>query len=319
MFTAGDELPHQPGRDLWWQESVFVSWWDERARLGGVFRLGHEPNQGLANVWLGLVSEDGGRFRLCDSTIPLTEGDRVDGNLSAHHGSRRLCGTVPRDGRLAWSVDHPDVRAELLLEDFYPMTNLWLLRTGTSLADEFAPNHWEASGRMTGTVQIGRRHHQIDGLYHRDHSWGVRKWDTLRSHRWVAGAFGPDLAFAMVTWHSTDNDLFTGGYVFRDGTIIRAEAVDPLPYLEADGITIRGGEAHWYLDDDTRLSLRCAPVDGLLFSHRDVTETDTICRVRHPDGRLGFCDFEFTNNLRDGRSQVEIAIGAALLDGLTHR
>ena len=34
MFTSGDEFPHQPGRDLWWQESVFVSWWDERARLG---------------------------------------------------------------------------------------------------------------------------------------------------------------------------------------------------------------------------------------------------------------------------------------------
>src|SRR5207244_4490311 len=173
---------HQPGRDLWWQESVFVSWWDERARLGGVFRLGHEPNQGLANVWLGLVSEDGRRFRFCNSTIPLTDSDRADGNLSAHHGPRRLCGTVPRDGRLAC-------------------------------------------------------------------------------------AFGPDLAFAIVTWHSTDNDLFTGGFVFRDGTIIRAEAVDPLPYLEADGITIRGGEAHWYLDDDTSLSLRCAPVDGLLFSH----------------------------------------------------
>jgi hypothetical protein len=123
----------------------------------------------------------------------------------------------------------------------------------------------------------------------------------------------------MVTWHSTDNELFTGGYVFRDGTVIRAEAVDPLPYLEADGITIRGGEAHWYLDDGTSLSLNCAPVDGLLFSHRDVTETDTICRICHPDGRIGFCDFEFTNNLRDGRSPVEIAIGAAILDGLSSR
>ena len=53
----------------------------------------------------------------------------------------------------------------------------------------------EASGRINGTVQIGGRHHEIDGLYHRDHSWGLRRWDTLRSHRWVAGAFGPDLAF----------------------------------------------------------------------------------------------------------------------------
>ena len=319
MFTADDERPHRPNQDPWWQESVFLSWWDERAGVGGVFRLGHEPNQGMANVWLGLVSRDGRRFRFCESTIPLIGPDRVDDHLSAHHGGTRLCGTLPRDGRLVWHIDHPEVGAELVLEDFYPMTNLWLLRTGTSLADEFAPNHWEASGRITGTVRIAEHHHAIHGLYHRDHSWGLRKWDTLRSHRWVAGTFGPDLGFAMVTWHSTDNDLFTGGYVFRDHKIVRAEVVDPLPVLEADGITIRGGEAHWDLDDGTRLSLHCEPVDGLIFSHRDVTESDTICRVRDGNGRLGFCDFEFSNNLRDGRSPVGIAIAAALLDGVTQR
>src|SRR5207245_5663955 len=120
-----------------------------------------------------------------------------------------------------------------------------------------------------------------------------------------------------VSGHRTDDDLFTGGYVFRQNKVIRAEAVDPLPFLEVDGITIRGGEARWELDDGTQLSLQCEPVDGLIFSHRDVTESDTICRVSDGSGRLGFCDFEFTNNLRDGRSPVGIAIAAALLDGLT--
>jgi hypothetical protein len=319
VYLPDDERPHQRGSDPWWQESVFFSWWAEEAGVGGVFRLGHEPNKGLANVWLGLVTSEGRRFRFCESELPLTDADRGRTGVSAHLGGDRLCWAGPVDGKLGWTIRHPDCDANVEIEDFYPMTNLWRLRTGTSLADEFAPEHWEASGRVIGSVRLGDREYQVDGLCHRDHSWGLRKWDSLRSHRWVAGTFGPDLSFALVTWHSTDNVLFSGGYIFRDGEIIRADMVDPVAYLLPDGISIRGGRAEWTLENDTKLSIDCDAVDGVLFTHREVTESDTICRVVDQTGRKGFCDFEMTNNLRDGRSPVNIAVGAALEAGLSMR
>ena len=48
-----------------------------------------------------------------------------------------------------------------------------------------------------------------------------------------------------------------------------------------------------------------------------MARVDTISRVRTERGQVGLCDFETTNNARDGRSPVTLALGAALEDGLS--
>lgn len=76
-------------------------------------------------------------------------------------------------------------------------------------------------------------------MYHRDHSWGLGKTMTLKSHRWISGTFGPDLSFGSILWHASDESLVKVGYLVRDRQISCAAEVDAVTFLEPDGLTSR--------------------------------------------------------------------------------
>src|SRR5919197_875284 len=104
---------------------------------------------------------------------------------------------------MRYRVADEDCQLDLAVEDFYPRTDFFPPDAGT-LVDDFASSHYETSGRVTGTVVLGGVTYEVDGLGHRDHSWGTRRWDTLLNHRWVPGTFGPDLSFGSIAWHRVD-------------------------------------------------------------------------------------------------------------------
>ncbi len=316
-YQEKDELCHEAeAGDAWWQESVVLTFWDEQAGLGALFRLGHEVGQGTSTVWLGAVTEAGDRYRCYREALPLEDSDRTGDGVRTEAGG---VAAQLEDGRLRWRVSQPEFECDLAVTDFYPMTNLWQLGAETSLAKEFAPEHWEASGRVAGTVRLGDRRYDIDGLHHRDHSWGTRRWNTIRSHRWVAGTAGPDLSFMALSWLANDGSLVTEGYVNRDGRTEKARALDVLAYVEIDGLSCRGGRVRMELEDGSEVAFEAEGVDGLLTLHRNVACVDTISRVRLADGRTGFCDFETTHNSRDGSAPVTVMVGAVMDDGLTTR
>src|ERR1700730_17539531 len=74
---ASSELRQIPTAEEWWQDSAFVTWHAREGGIGGVFRIGHEPNHagGIAALWFGLVTRDGTRFRR-NTTNMLGPGDR---------------------------------------------------------------------------------------------------------------------------------------------------------------------------------------------------------------------------------------------------
>jgi hypothetical protein len=312
-FEAADELPHPPGDDPWWQESVFIHWFDGAAGVGGVHRIGHEPNQGggQANVECGVISESGTRFRRMAPDLPLEEHEGAsgfaagDGHLFSFEGPPHL------------RVREEGCQLDLDVHDFYPRTDFYPRDIGT-LGSDFAPHHFETSGRVTGTVVLDGRTYDIDGLCHRDHSWGIRRWDTLLNHRWVSGSVGPQLCFGSTVWHGSDGSLATVGYVVRDGEITYADDVDVVVFLEPDGISHRGGTVTWYLAGGEELRVDCELVDGVLNQHHGVAWIDGICRVRH-DGRQGSCDLEISTNPRNGSGPVTLALKAVADDGLTTR
>ncbi|MGH8992135.1 MAG: DUF7064 domain-containing protein [Acidimicrobiia bacterium] len=318
-YQEKDELCHEAPAatdDPWWQESVVLTFWDDQAGVGALFRLGHEVGQGTATVWLGAVTDAGDRYRWYRGALPLSDHDRAGDGVRLEAGG---VAAVLENGQLHWRVSQPEFECDVTVTDFYPMTNLWQLGTQTSLAKEFAPEHWEASGRVTGTVRIGDRRYDVDGLHHRDHSWGTRKWNTIRTHRWVAGTLGPDLSFMGLSWLANDGSLVTEGYVNRHGETTPARAVDILAYVDIDGLSCRGGRVRMDLPDGTDVTFEADRVDGLLTLHRNVACVDTISRVRLADGRTGFCDFETTHNSRGGEEAVTVMVGAAIDDGLSHR
>jgi hypothetical protein len=322
-YHERDEGGHQPGTaDPDWQESVFVHWFDRDAGIGGVTRIGHEPlrGDGRAALQCFVATRDGRRFRRNDFDLPL-EPPETPGGFRAG-GSRWHVA----DGGPRLEVHEPGLDVDLTMSSFYPLTDFF--PSGGSMVEDFAADHYETSGAITGTVRIDGRSHDVRGLYHRDHSWGVRRTMTLKSHRWVSGTFGPGLSFGSIVWHAADESLLRVGYLVRDGEVGYAEDVDVLTYLEPDGLTHRGGRISWSMPGGERLRLRARPMDAVVAQLHNVYYVDSVCAVedvrgegglRVPAGAAGVCDFEVSNNARLGTAPVGLALSAALDDGLTRR
>jgi len=299
----------------WWQDSVFVAWHAADAGIGGVFRIGHEPHfdGGRAALWFGLVTRDGRRYRR-NAFAPLTPDDRLPDGFGALDGRYRQ---VFRDGRMRYRVRDEDVELDLEVADFYPRTDFFPSDAGT-MSEDFASAHYETSGAITGHVRLGGADYEVEGLCHRDHSWGARRWDMLLDHRWMPGTFGPQLSFGSIAWHGVDDSVRLFGYVVRDGEVTLADEVDIAVTMEADGISYRAGQTTWVLPGGERLELACAPYDATVSEHHGVAVVDAICQLEL-DGAVGFCDLEVSANPRAGRRPVTRALRATTTDGLSFR
>jgi hypothetical protein len=98
-YADEDELPHRPGPDPWWQESVFLHWYDAGHRVGGIHRIGHEPGQGIVALSCAVFGP-GVRFRR-NSAAPLPEETNGAGFGAGGHrfwfdGAHRLRVTTSR-------------------------------------------------------------------------------------------------------------------------------------------------------------------------------------------------------------------------------
>ena len=189
------EMPHEAGPEEFWQESVVVMWNDVKAGIGGLIRIGHEPNHegGIVPLWFALFGADGTRYRR-NVVEPLTDADRLETGFGARGGKYRF---TWEDG-VRLQVEDEGCSIDIRQEDFFPGTDFFPKDAGT-LTEEFASNHLESSGRVTGQIELDGTTYELDGFGHRDHSWGLRLWDTVLSHRWMPATFGPDLSFGSVS------------------------------------------------------------------------------------------------------------------------
>jgi hypothetical protein len=317
QYSYEDEGSHEAGTDdPDWQESVFVHWYDRAAGVGGVSRIGHEPNRpggGRSALQCFVAAADGTRFRRNDFQLPYEEATTPRGFRSG--GSHWDVDS----GKPRLRIDESGVDVDLVMDNFYALTDFF--PPSSSMAQDFAKDHYETSGRIRGTVRIDGRHYDVDGMYHRDHSWGLRKTMTLKSHRWISGTFGPDLSFGSILWHASDESLVKVGYLVRDGQVMYAAEVDAVTFLEPDGLTHRGGEVRWRMPDGEVLELRAEQMDAVVAQLHNVYYIDSICEVRLPgaEDRYGVCDFEVSNNARMGTAPIGLALNAALAQGLSKR
>ena len=305
QYTSEDEGNHAPGADPWWQESVFLHWYDPAAGVGGVHRIGHEPHREEAALCCFAFDREA-RFRRVER-VPLVAPETPRG-FRAGGSSWDV-----EDGEPRLRVKEDGLELDLAMENFYDLTDFF--PSGGSMVEDFAKHHYETSGRVRGTAVLQGRSYEIDGLCHRDHSWGPRRWDQLLSHRWVSGTIGPELSFGSMAWHAADNSTVAIGYVVRDGELTLATSVDVVAHMEIDALTHRGGEITWNLADGSSLHARCTVVDGVVTGNHGVVWVDSLCEVTLDDGRTGYCDFELSTNPRAGTREVGLAVRAALHNG----
>ena len=305
------ELAHEPDPEVEaWQESLVLVWYDDEQGVGGYHRVGHLPNRGTSNVWCGIFTSAGHRYRSNVEDLTLRPEDREPPIYRA--GVQ----TFSFEDRMRLAVEDEGVAAQLEVEDFLAPDDVWEHVDRTEIEAQTAANHNEAAGRVRGTIRLGDQEWTVDGLCHRDHSWGPREWNQIAAHRWIAGCCGPDLAFTLVQLIGRDGRPMFAASVLDDGRMRRSNDVEVVTHLDFDGLSGRGGSAIARFDDGgPELRLECEGVRGFTFTMDDFKITDLISRVTTSDGRTGFCDFEYSNNRRNHDVGVETELVEA--NGLT--
>src|ERR1700724_1144719 len=91
QHDATSDTRQTPTADEWWQDSAFLVWHAREAGIGGVTRIGHEPNHagGIAALWFGVMTTDGVRYRR-NTVNQLGRADRPDEGFGALGGRYRL-------------------------------------------------------------------------------------------------------------------------------------------------------------------------------------------------------------------------------------
>lgn len=311
-YAAEDELPHEPGDEPSWQESVVLSWWDDAAGIGGFHRIGHEVGRAASVLWCGVVTREGLRFRRNRTDGPLGPPERDGGFGAGPAHFLDVSGHAP-----CLRVAEPELELELIVENTTPRHDLWD-RAAHPEMGRLAHGHFQVSGRARGRARIGDLCCEVDALCHRDHSWGPRQWDYVTCHRWIGGTLGPDLSFAGFSFYAVDGRFMTGGYVCRQGKVSWARSADLVLSVEPDGLTHRGGTATFELRDGDVVAIECETVDGVLFENHGVCCYEPLCIARWGD-LTGYASYEMVMNPRRGSAPPGLVLRGTREEGLSRR
>lgn len=213
MISSEDEKLHPVGSDPAWQESFYFNWADPERKAFTLARIGYRAN---------VRKTDGLVISIRDGELEFYYGPADldhEGPCSDEDPAR---GMVAGDFRV--TMEEPLSRWRLQIEGERGMDVTFRAETppfdyhgdGGKLASTMTGAHFEQAGRVTGWTAFGPRRQEIDAWGQRDKSWGVRDWDRLEGWNWIAGQFGPDLAFNVMQTIEDGRPL-DNGFLFRDG------------------------------------------------------------------------------------------------------
>ncbi|HEX9684073.1 MAG TPA: hypothetical protein VGA13_13395 [Acidimicrobiales bacterium] len=305
--------PREVGPEPLWNESMYVFWRDESARVSGWTRIAQQPNAGATSTFACVaLHDDGGRFRMLDL------GDYRDGYRD--HG--RWSGLGQQwwweDDVLRISHQSDDCSYDLSWSGFYePVDFHALMATFVEDLGEINAHHVEQSGSVSGRVHIGDREIDIDALGHRDHSWGHRDTGSMLTSRWMIGTVGPDLSWSGVTVLKSDGALIRTGFVVRGGEVTPMTGVEVNLDTKEDGLSYVRGEATFGLVDGSSLAVTLTDVTpgGILEVPPWLgLEASAVATI---EGRHGVGNCEVSNNITGGSTAPPVLVtGGATTNGL---
>jgi hypothetical protein len=293
------DRPHRPGPQDLWQESDWLTFYDPVSRVGGIYRIGQEPNRrkGQPNLFvfaLGgqryLMRDLGGRGADCD----LTDEDRWQTGYRAAGNRVDALGS----GRVRFRWDYPETEADLEFGDSHYEPRDWSMtnKGGEIIATLNADGHLECAGRLRGRVRIGQSDHTVDCFAHRDRSWGYREHYMVKMKRAFGawGTTGSDFSFAMMRLELKSGEILTTGFVNRDGRGDDIADARLITTLDADFLSPIAGAVLLTLENGEAIRIECdiAQAHG---GFAPGTSFNSVGTFSH-GGKVGFCDYSATAN-----------------------
>lgn len=308
LLEPDGDRTHDPLGDPSFQESSLIAWHDLKAGVGGFWRVSQEPVNGLTHSSFALFAPDGWRFRHNVQRVPIRPGDRGATHMSPGRELRLDLGTM------TITAAFPDCEARLVFEDFHPRWD-FLELMGIKLPEGHGGEHLEIAGAVTGRVRLGEREFMVDGLGHRDRSWGPRQWNTMRSTRWWPSVFGKDLCVHMAAHVHVDGHHGVLGYVLRDGVPLRMSDADIAVTMDYDGIGARAAQARFRLPDGETVELSHQRRSGAILDVCGFVAVESIGTARWGD-RVGMSNVEVFSNALGGTRPPAFVLEADFGQGL---
>jgi hypothetical protein len=232
-----DELRHDAGDELFWQESVYLDVADASGELGAYVRLGLYPTQGAA-WWTATVVGPGRRPAIAaEYDLPVVAGARFETERGTT--SVDVAVEVPLERVRVRSSGTarvlPDAASAYDRDAGEPVP----LEVDLTWSTDGTPYHYDVTTRyeipctVTGHVVVDGEALAISGPGQRDHSWGVRDWWSL-AWCWSAVAMDDGTRLHLA------NIRFEGvpplGYVQRDGVVHPLEGLIVTEVLGTEGL-----------------------------------------------------------------------------------
>jgi len=231
-----DDYTHPLGSEENFNESVYFNFFDRQHNRGGFIRLGNRANEGYAEMTVIVYNSDGSALfnykkpEITDNDGWNAGGARVEVIEPGHElrtiyeGSALFMGN-PRDmqdpGKAFKSNPFRKLRLDLVHQGVGPMYG-HVGEPGDG--NDFARAHYEQHMRVTGTIRIDDESPlEITGHGLRDHSWGPRYWQSIRSYRWITGNYGDDMGMVLSVVGDHRGGMFHKGDKFLKVTGIDLE------------------------------------------------------------------------------------------------
>ena len=323
-LVAADEYVHQPGKQINWNESRYVDFYDSRQGLGGWLRIGVRPVASYAELAACVYLPDGGVA--CFFERPQVHGNQLSaGGQEWEVVTPFVTNRVRYRGQVmllpdGWSLTNPGpvFRSAPRESCAIDLTVTTLGQHAVMGADQahidriFLPGqadfHYQHLAWSSGTIRIGAESWRLDGGGGKDHSWGPRNWHAKTYMRWFTAVFDDGSGFMLMravgpTKQTRGGHVWSGGrfHLVDDFTMKNAYGNGPRFRPTSVDVSFRAAGKDW--------SAQGFPQAWLPLRHRQPRadgQEDTLRIVKSParwtrsDGMSGTGACEFHDLMING-------------------
>jgi len=232
QYHEKDEYTHGPSKEIDFNESMYLNYFDEKSKIGGFLRVGNRPNEGFAEVTNVTYLADG-------SVLFSFQKSPIEGNSSFEAGGMRFTVIEPfkklnlsykgtvfhfkdpealRNPKEAFT-SNPQVDFDIALDvTGFGQIHDNVDRDSTALDDvSYWKEHYEQVIGVQGEIRFQNISCPIRGLGLRDHSWGPRTWQSPRYYRFLSGVFDEQTAFGLMYIATSSGKISKKGFVTMSG------------------------------------------------------------------------------------------------------
>ena len=233
-----DDYTHPLGPEVNFNESVYFNFFDPVQNRGGFIRMGNRANEGYAEMTIIIFNPDG-------SVLFNYKKPEINHNDGWDAGGARIEVITPGekirtlyDGSVLYMTNSKDMQdpGRAFKANPFRKLKIDLIHEGVGPmyghvgdpddSNDFARAHYEQHMKISGSIEIedvggSSEKFKFSGHGMRDHSWGPRFWQSIRSYRWITGNFGDNLGMAV----SIVGDR-KGGMFYKGDKFLRITEVD---------------------------------------------------------------------------------------------